>query len=269
MKRIELSPNPNTKAKLVGYLHDKNEQEMPNRMKRPCVLICPGGAYAFCSEREADPVAVSFFARGFHVFILYYSVGKDAAGMRPLSDLSLSVLKIRQNSGEWGIFPDKLAVCGFSAGGHLAASLGTLWNSSVLPREARGEAEDANRPDALILGYPVISAGQFAHEDSILCVSGGNEELRGLFSLEKQVTPRTPPAFLWHTSDDGCVPAENTLLFASALQKNHVPFECHIYPHGNHGLSMCNEETGFSDPHIATWFPLCAEWLGRLFGFAY
>ena len=267
MKRMDLTPNPSSKAKLVGYLHDKNEQEMPNRIKRPCVVVCPGGGYEFCSAREADPVAFSFFSRGYNVFILYYSVGKEAAGLQPLSDLSLSVLTIRENSEEWGIFPDKLAVCGFSAGGHLAASLGTLWNSSLLAKDAGGGAGDANRPDAMILGYPVISAGQFAHEGSLRWVSGGNEEFRKLFSLEEQVTPRTPPAFLWHTSDDGCVPAENTLLFASALQKNHIPFECHIYPHGNHGMSMCSEETGCRDPHLATWFPLCAQWLGQLFGF--
>lgn len=264
MEKIELKPNPESEAKLVGYLHDKLEEKMPNRMKRPCVVVCPGGGYEYCSAREADPVAFSFFARGYHVFILYYSVGKAACGLRPLTDLSLSVLKIREKSEEWGIYPDKIALCGFSAGGHLAASLGTLWKN---PLFAGGGAGDANRPNALILGYPVISAGPFAHEGSIRLVSGGKEDIRSLCSLENQVTPETPPAFLWHTADDGSVPVENTLLFVSALQKNHVPFECHIYPHGNHGMSMCTEEVGSRDPHLATWFPLCAEWLGELFGF--
>lgn len=268
MKRIELSPNPGSGARLVGYLHDKEEQEMPNRLKRPCVVVCPGGGYEFCSAREADPVAFAFFARGYNAFLLYYSVGKEAGGLRPLVELSRSVMKIRENSGEWGIFPEKIAVCGFSAGGHLAASLGTLWNSPAL-KEKLGGAEGNNRPDALILGYSVISAGEFAHRSSLEWVSGDSVKYRELLSLEKQVTPETPPAFLWHTADDDCVPVENTLLFAAALQRNHVPFECHIYPHGNHGSSMCNAEVNSRSPHLATWFPLCAEWLGELFGFEY
>lgn len=269
MKKIELSPNPESGARLIGYLHDINEQEMPNRLKRPCVVICPGGGYEFCSAREADPVAFAFFARGYNVFLLYYSLGKDAAKLRPLADLSLSVLKIRENSGEWGICPDKLAVCGFSAGGHLAASLGTLWKSPLFTGGAAKGAENANRPDAMILGYPVITAGEFAHEGSIRWASGGNEDFKKLLSLEKQVTPETPPAFLWHTADDGCVPVENTLLFAAALQRNRIPFECHIFPHGNHGASMCNTEVNSRSPHLANWFPLCAEWLGELFSFEY
>lgn len=266
MEKIELSPNPDSGARLVGYLHDKAE-EMPNFLKRPCVVVCPGGGYEYCSAREADPVALAFFGRGYNTFILYYSVGKEAAQLRPLTDLSLSVLKIRKNCEEWGILPDKIAVCGFSAGGHLAASLGTLWNSPLLAAAGGGAVGNGNRPDAMILGYPVISAGKYAHKGSLHLVSGDQTEFLKLLSLEKQVTPETPPAFLWHTADDGCVPVQNTLLFAAALLEKGVPFECHIYPHGNHGMSMCTAEVNCPSPHLATWFPLCIEWLENLFGF--
>lgn len=270
MKTVNLTPDEGSGARLVGYLHDLDDREMPNRLQRPCVLICPGGGYTFLSAREADPPAFAFFSRGYNVFILYYSVQEGASNMRPLIEISESVMAIRKNSAEWGILPDRIAVCGFSAGAHVAASLGTLWDSERL-RERLDTQDGQNRPDAMILCYPVITGGDFAHRGSFDQLTGGKNDPEELdfYSLEKHVSSLTPPAFLWHTVSDETVPVENTLLFATALQKNGVPFECHIYPNGAHGLSMCNNEVNSENPHCATWFPLCAEWLDELFRFEY
>lgn len=270
VKTVELKPNENSEAKLIGYLHDIDEEEMPNRLTRPCVLICPGGGYEYQSAREADPPAFSFFSRGYNVFILYYSVKENAGQLRPLIDISNSVLLIRENSGAWGIQPDNIAVMGFSAGAHVAASLGTLWNSSAL-KEKTDTRNGQNKPNAMILCYPVITGGEFAHRGSFDWLTEGKNtpEDIAFYSLENQVTDSTPPAFLWHTVDDATVPVQNTLLFASALQKNHIPFECHIYPSGVHGLSMCNTEVNTKNEHCATWFPLCVKWLDELFSFEY
>lgn len=269
MKIIRFQPNPDSHAEVAGYLHDASE-EMPKRTVRPCVVILPGGGYVFLSDREADPPAMAFFAKGFQVFLLRYSICDAATGLRPLVDAALTVRRIRANSAEWNAFPDKIAVCGFSAGGHLAASLGTLWNSPELNIKI-GPSDISSRPDALILGYPVITAGEYAHEGSIRTISGGEptQWQKDFYSLENHVSPSTPPAFLWHTQEDASVPVENTLLFAAALRRAGVPFECHIFQKGSHGLSMCNAETGLENPHDASWFPLCAQWLSGLFGFSY
>lgn len=269
MKVITCSPNPNSSAKLIGYLHD-DEPEMTNRKLRPCVVVCPGGGYNMLSARESDPPAFAFFEKGYHVFILFYSIREEAANLQPLVDISSAILEIRKNSDEWNILPNQIAVCGFSAGAHVAGSAGTLWDKPEL--KAKMDTKGGmNKPNAMILCYPVITGGKFAHRGSFDRLTAGNDEKQynDFFSLEKHVDSATPPTFLWHTAEDDCVPVENTLLFAAALQRSHIPFECHIYPNGCHGQSMCNVEVNTKNDHCATWFPLCAQWLGELFHFAY
>ncbi len=236
---------------------------------RGAVLICPGGGYVFTSDREAEPIAMRYNAAGFHAFVLYYSVA-PARHPQPLLDVSRAMCIIRENAAKWNIAPDKIAVCGFSAGGHLAASLGVHWAKPYI-QEAPGIIKNMNRPNALILSYPVITSGPFAHRGSFQNLLGNTpaENLLEEMSLELQVNKNTAPAFLWHTFDDQSVPVENSLLFAQALRKSNVPFELHIYPEGSHGLSLANEETAEEglepDIHIATWMPLCIEWLKQLF----
>lgn len=270
MKIVRFNPNPESDARVVGHLHDVYPAEMPNRDKRPCVVIYPGGGYMFLSEREADPPAMAFFAKGYNVFVLYYSIKEKAKDFGPLLDGSLTLLKIRENSEEWNILPEKIAVCGFSAGAHAAASLGTLWDEPDLKTKIDTKGGQ-NRPNAMILCYPVITMGEYAHMESARTVCGGtiSQEKAHLFSLENQVSKDTPPTFLWHTYEDASVPVENTMLFAAALRKKQVPFECHIFQKGQHGLSLCNEEVNTPNQHCAEWFPLCAEWLGDLFSFKY
>ena len=262
MKIVE-TPILDGGATLTGYLHDA-VPEIPNRLERPAVVICPGGAYAFCSNREADPPAFAFFARGYHVFILRYTTGPGkACGMQPLRELSESVALVRRNAGEWGVLPHQIAVMGFSAGGHLAASLGVLWD-----RSETGFSAGENRPDALLLAYPVITAGEFAHRESLENVSGEKDVGRQSFwSLERHVSEKTPPAFVWHTYEDDIVPVENSLLFVTAMRRAGVPCEFHLFQHGPHGLSLCSAETGFTQAETAPWLGLCLTWLGAQFGF--
>lgn len=270
MRIVHLNPNPESSARLVGYLHDGETEKMTDRLVRPCVIICPGGGYSTLSAREAEPPATAFFAKGYNVFILYYSILNEACDLRPLADISLAIIMIRENASLWGVITNQIAVCGFSAGANVAASAGTLWDNPKL-REKIDTKDGSNKPDAMILCYPLITAGEYTHRRSMEYIGAGlNENERvELFSLEKHVSASTPPAFLWHTVEDQSVPVENTMMFSQALQKFHVPFECHIYQKGYHGLSMCNAEVNSKNSHCATWFELCVEWLGDLFDFDY
>lgn len=259
------------RVNLTAYLHDAST-ELSNLSVRPAVLVLPGGGYAGTSDREADPIALSFLAHGFHAFVLRYSVLPFAAFPNSLCDASRAMALIREHAAAWHLAPNKIAVCGFSAGGHLTASLGTLWNDPDVVRQA-GIQPGANQPNALILGYPVITAGPHAHTGSIQNLAAGRpiESLRAKLSCERNVGPHTPPSFIFHTYMDQVVPVENTLLFASALAQADVPFELHIFPNGVHGLALSNPLTSnglaqMTDPDVAQWMDLCVRWLWRLFG---
>ncbi len=235
---------------------------------RGAVLICPGGGYALTSPREAEAVALQFNAAGYHAFVLYYSVAPNRHP-QPLRDVARAINIIRSESDVWQIDPQKIAVCGFSAGGHLAASLAVHWNKKYLS-EVAGIETALNRPNALILCYAVLSGGKFAHRGSFDNLLGSEADPESVheMSLELQVTPNTPPTFLWHTYDDTAVPVENSLLFAQALREQKVPFELHIYPTGPHGLSLATKETddgGKDIAHVSTWMKLCTEWLEQIF----
>lgn len=242
-------------------LYDALSKQSPNRApkNRGAVIICPGGAYGYCSPREAEPIAMRFCAAGFQTFVLDYCIA-PARYPESLCDLSNAVKLVRENAAEWNVDPDKIAVCGFSAGGHLAASLSTLWNSEEVIRCKNGE----NRPNASILCYPVILWGDKANKGSFYNLLGENlaDEEYAKLSLEKHVSSDTPPTFLWHTFSDGSVPVENSLCYAAALREYNIPFEMHIYPFGDHGLSLANLEVCDSiDPHVGTWIDLACEWL--------
>lgn len=235
--------------------------------KRPAVIICPGGGYEYLSDREGQAVAMRFSSFGINAFVLKYSI--CTAFPAALLELAEAVKFLRDNSEKFDIDPDKILICGFSAGGHLSASLGTLWNSSYL-KSIFGKTE-IYRPNGLILSYPVITSGQFRHEGSIESIIGKNPDnaMLELVSLEKQVTPDTPKTFIWHCADDGCVPPENTFDFVKALSLNNVSFECHIFPYGGHGLALSDASTAGYDGHInpvtAQWFSLATGWISREF----
>jgi Esterase/lipase len=252
-------------ATLTGYILDNSPEMDPNR-RRPAVLILPGGGYEFLSDREAEPVAIQFAARGFQAFVLRYSV---APARFPVSllELAQAMTTIRQHAAEWHVAPDQIVVQGFSAGGHLAASLAVFWHSELLQKY--GFEPAAIQPNGLSLAYPVITSGEFTHEGSIKALLGdeSNDPVkRALVSLENQVTAVTPPTFLWCTYTDGLVPMENSLLFAGALRKAEVSCELHIFPEGGHGLSLANAETQHVSgtgiqPQVAVWPDLFTAWM--------
>lgn len=271
MKLIHCHPNPHTKALLTGYLHDEDSVMSQSRGPRPAVLVCPGGGYEYCSDREAEPIALSFYEKGYQAFVLYYSLKEEAGAMRPLMDASLSMILLRDNAKDWQIDPDHIAVAGFSAGGHVAASLGILWDHEELKAKMDTQ-KGRNRPNAMILGYPVITAGPLTHAESIYWVSGqhdmGTPE-NEFWALDRHVDEKTVPTFVWHTVEDDCVPVENTLRLVTALQAHHVPFACHIFPRGGHGMSLCNQEVCTPNAAAAAWVPLCHQWLAGEFSFVY
>ena len=236
-------------AQLIGYLRDRTV-EMPAFNTRPAILILPGGGYAWCSKREADPVAMQFLQAGYNVFTLYYTCRSDetvpALRWQPLIDAAGAILHIRRNAEQFGTDPAKIAICGFSAGGHLAASTAILWDAEPV-QTALGIHGTEARPDAVVLGYPVITADpMWAHLGSINALTGTEQrtaEEIAKFSCDKQVRADTPPAFLWHTAADSTVPVANSLLYVQALAANKIPFELHVYPFGDHGLATCDDQT--------------------------
>ena len=253
---------------LTTYLHeDSPELRMGSR---PALIVFPGGGLAFLSEREAEPVALEFFARGCNVFILRYSISEFGHFPLPLLDASLAVAHIRRNAEEYHIDPRRVYTVGFSAGGYVSAMLGVRWHEDFI-REELDLDYGENRPDGMILAYPVITAGEFAHRGTINISAGEDTDGLDMYehSLEVLVTEKTPPTFLWHTADDGAVPVENSLLFATALSAYNIPFELHIYPHGPHGMSLATRETscgnrGLESARISEWTRLAAEWMRRL-----
>lgn len=245
-------------AQVNGYIHEDYDTLIAHKV-RTAMIICPGGAYQWRSPREKDPPALEFLAMGWQVFILEYSCAEQAGQYRPLRELAETVCQLRRNSETWHIDPDKIAVLGFSAGGHLAASLGALWNDSelALPTQAK--------PDALVLCYPVISTRKFAHEESAKNVSGGNNELREKLHLLERITQSFPPTFLWHGGEDVNVVPENSLLLAMELKRHSVPFEYHLFGSGTHGISTCTQEVETLNEVCHPWISLCKTWLNRQF----
>lgn len=223
------------------------------------VLICPGGGYANRAAHEGKNIAEAFNAQGLHAFVVQYRVSPNQHPA-PLADASRALRIIRANANEWQVNPNHIAVCGFSAGGHLTASLGVHYATHI-PGAGDNIDAQSNRPDALILGYPVISAGEFKHQGSFKNLLGEDAptDMIEFMSLEKQVTTQTPPTFLWHTAEDAGVPAENSMLFAQSLSKHNIPYELHIFPNGRHGLGLASEH-----PNVAAWFDLSVTWLKNM-----
>lgn len=240
--------------------------------KRPLILVCPGGGYEFTSDREAEIVAMQFNAMGYHTAVLRYSCA-PAQFPTSLLELSKAVAFLRANAGKWHIDPERIAVLGFSAGGHLAASLGVFWNTEWYARirEENGVRLTAEeiRPDGLILAYPVITSGEFAHRDSFTNLLGAERGRDAAWlekmSLEKQDVSDVPPVFMWHTSYDNSVPLENSLYFAAALAKVRKPVEYHVFPGDVHGMSLADwrtrSEKRVEDTAAVQWIGLAHTWL--------
>ena len=259
-------------AYFVTYIQDTSE-ELPYSHSRPAVVVCPGGGYAMCSDREAEPVALEFLTKGFNAFVVRYSVWDKASYPNSLVDLSMAIKIIREHAEEWHIKKDQIAVCGFSAGGHLVSSLANLWNDPEVQEKASC-TNNENQPNAAILIYPVISLGEFSHaETRNLLLQGHDDEREQLLkklSGELNVGEQTPPAFIAHTYADNAVPVENSLMFARAMADANRPFEMHIFQEGYHGLSLGNQNSlcdmNAWNQAFSQWIDLCGDWLIHLFG---
>lgn len=229
---------------LIAYILDSS-QEMPNLVERPAVLVLPGGGYRFCSAREAEPIAMAFLAQGYNAFVLRYSVGEgNAAFPKPLEDAETALDMIYANAAKWKVDKTKVAVIGFSAGGHLAAALATTGRV---------------RPAALILAYPCI-------------LSTVGKTLAETVPSVDDIDTKTPPAFIFSSYEDATVPIENSLAFAAAMNRAGVPFELHIFEKGRHGFSLanhvvCADETARTQNRFAAaWPAMCFAWLNDRFG---
>ncbi len=250
-------------ATLTLYVHEEASDP------RPMIVVCPGGGYRFLSGREATPIAEYYYGAGFNAAVLRYSIAPNATNYAPQIEVGLAIKYIRERADELNVAKDKILTCGFSAGGHLAASAGILWDTPEV-LAAMGDAPvGISRPDGMILSYPVISAGKWAHRGSIANLVGKpdySDEEGDAFSLEKHVNPNTPPMFIWHTVTDTCVPVRNATLLIDAYLENGLSFEAHIYPKGPHGLALANEITWEGNPdmrdaHVASWIDLSVDWV--------
>ena len=269
-KKIEIKAHGmEAVGNLYTYFLDSSIEMRPNE-KRPVILMCPGGGYEMTSDREAEPMAMQFLAMGYHVAILRYSVC-PVRYPAALLQVAESVLYLKEHADEYHIDPEKIVVQGCSAGGHLAANYGIAWNSPFLTK-LMGIENDPERlcVAGLLLCYPVITSGEKAHEESFRNLLGEQyEEKKEELSLENQVTPDTPPTFLWHTATDETVPVENSLYFFQACLQQGVSAELHIYPVGGHGLSLANEETCRANgigvqKECQSWIGLAQTWLEEI-----
>ena len=252
------------------YLPDNSDYIEAGR-KRPTVVICPGGGYQGTADREAEGVAFKFIAADCNAVVVRYSCA-PARFPCQLMELAWVVSKIRENAEEWNVNPDKISVMGFSAGGHLAASYGTLWNRDFI-KEYFGFENGENKPNGMILCYPVITSGEKANRGSIDNLLGDKKDdpkMLELVSCEKQVNEDTPKAFIWHTFEDNAVPVENSLMMASSLAEKKINTELHIFPKGWHGLSLCNNIVLHPDTYhgeydeVQVWIDLAIRWLKNL-----
>lgn len=250
-----------TEAKLSCFLN--TTLRSIGRRYRTAMIVLPGGGYSKIQEREAEPVAIRYQGYGLQCFVLQYSVARSDCYIKALKQLGESIALIRKNSERWDIDPERIVLCGFSAGAHLAASLGCYWKqiSEWLSVEVY--------PNALLLGYPVVTAGKFCHRESVNnCLSqkfGVNEDV---LSIEKNIGEEMPPVFLWACAEDKEVSVQNALLLAEELSKKQIPYELHVFSGGGHGYSLGDECSARIEEQIneryAGWVPLSLDWLGEV-----
>jgi acetyl esterase/lipase len=223
------------------------------------IVVCPGGGYTIRAEHEGEPVARWLNSIGLPAFVCHYRV-QPFRHPCAFDDARRALRWVRHHAPQWRIDPNRVGMLGFSAGGHLVSTVGTHWDYGD-PRADDPLERISCRPDAMVLCYPVITLGEHGHQGCATNLLGDepDETLRGELSNETQVTPETPPTFLWHTADDAGVSVKHSLLFAEALDRCGVLFELHVFQSGAHGLGLAPD-----DPAVSAWTSLCEEWLRGL-----
>lgn len=262
-------PVPGGSVTVTAYAPD-NSPEIELERTRPAMVICPGGGYGFRSDREAEPIALEMLSADICAFVVSYSIA-PARYPAAVTELAAAVSYVREHAGDYHVNPNQIAVMGFSAGGHLAASLGVRWHEPWLSASL-GKTAEAIRPNGMVLCYPVITGGPFTHQGSMINLLGTeDQEAWKAQSLEELVTEQTAPAFLWHTYTDDAVPVENSLMFFTNMRRSGVPGELHIYPDGCHGLSLANNQVSAPAarervirPEVQNWIGMAARWTKSL-----
>lgn len=273
----------------------EDSQELLAGKKRPAIIICPGGAYLSCSDREGEAVALRFAAMGYHTFVLRYStymegnlgfpdlekeleVNEKCIHPNPMREIGKAILTLRENAEKWLIAVDKIAICGFSAGAHNCAMYSVYWDKPIITEYFK-EKPEMFKPAATILGYTVSDyifmkdipknpIDKALFETSVFAFTGSknpNDELLKEISPALNVTESTPPMFLWATAEDSMVPVQHTIRMAHALADKNIPFEMHIFGKGPHGLSLSNQATAQARSQIykdaAKWIGMAEVWL--------
>ncbi len=250
----------NEEAFLEVYVADKIEG-----FERNAILVIPGGGYKnVCSDREGEPIAMAFMPYGYNAFVLHYSVCKEPFPLQ-LIQASKAMKYIKDNAEKYNINSEKVFVAGFSAGGHIAASLGTMWHKKEI-YEAVDMPYGYNKPAGMMLMYPVISAEFHCFSfENLLMEENPLEEKLHMCSIENHISEDICPAFIMHTSNDQKVDVRNSLVLAERLAENNIKFEMHIYPDAPHGVALGNEITmcgveKFNNPSIAEWVKNAVVW---------
>lgn len=254
-------------GKLIAYVQEKNA-EINAKRRKPAMLVLPGGGYGYTSFREDEPIAAKYFSYGFCSFVLRYSVAPIRYPYA-LAEAVMAMNYIRLNAEELGINPDMVAAVGFSAGGHLCETLGSLYDCDDV-KKIFTPAVSA-RPNAIVLGYPVSTCpsdenDKKTHFASFDNLCGDDRELRLRLSARNFVNSKSSPAFIWATCNDGVVPIRNSLDIAYACEMADIPFSLHIYGIGQHGLSLADKTVyGYDLPpmteSVRGWVELSIEWL--------
>ena len=227
--------------------------------KHPCVIVCPGGAYAFRSAHEGDTVSEHFNTFRLNAVTLNYRVAPYSYPAMT-DDLTRAIRYLRYHADFLGIDPERIAVLGFSAGGHLAST--SLYHFDYGIKTEDPIDACSSRPDAVILCYPVVTLDEGTHDgtrDHFLGDFPNCADLIERFSSEKQIRADSPPCFLWHTEEDTLVSVENSRALYRALIKKGITAECHIFPHGPHGLGLATEM-----PEVAVWPEYVVTFLKRI-----
>lgn len=247
---------PEDKPKLTPYLSAKDNAN------GAAVIVCPGGGYRnLASDHEGKAVAEWLNTLGVSAFVLQYRVGPRYRHPAPLQDAQRAIRLVRSRASQYGIDPQRVGIIGFSAGGHLASTTGTHFDTGK-PESSDPIERAGSRPDFMILGYPVVSmTAAFTHKGSLAMLLGETPDpgLARAFSNELQVTAATPPTFIFHTTEDATVPVQNTIALYQALTAAKVPAELHVFLKGAHGVGLAP-----SDPILSQWPKLCGDWMRSL-----